>query len=471
MIRIVPVLLLTLIARFGFAQCAGGSLGPAASVVCSGGSKTLTLTGAASTGPFQWQTANSSAGPWTTIGSFGATYNFSGITATKYVRVSSTPTGCGTVLSTTAVISPASTPVVTLTNLTSTNATVNWAPFGTGQYNITWSGAGVGSQSGAQSPFTITGLTPGQSICVNVTLTSISCPGVTTGQACDTTLCAKPYGLTFTSPSNNVGKVSWNPVTGANGYRVFYRPFGTTTWSSVDTTGTSKTLTGLIGNTAYQVRVAALNCPQPGMLGDHSITAVTTILPSSGVCSAVPTATVVSNCMNQLTITLAGGSVATKQVTFRRVYPSYTAGITLNTSSSVLNVTIPTSTQGAIWEVRARDVCAIAGLYSAWSAPDSATALPMCGPVVSPIAFSAVTTSGFTASWINPVCTSPVIGKRIYYKPAAAANYTFQFTSGSTPNAALTGLLPGTLYNVYVRLVYCNGALGPSSAVASVMTL
>jgi hypothetical protein len=66
--------------------------------VCSGGSKSLKLTG--STGSIQWQTASTSAGPWTDIeGATTANFTFENLTTTSFYRAKVSSGACTTVYS------------------------------------------------------------------------------------------------------------------------------------------------------------------------------------------------------------------------------------------------------------------------------------------------------------------------------------------------------------------------------------
>ncbi len=124
----------------------GGQVSPSASVICSGTTRTLTLSNFA--GLLQWQISNDNIN-WNDItGATNSTYTTAALTAKRYYRCIASSSLCFEVSSTTAVVDISTTPIVSFTNVTSTSVTVIWAPFGASQYNISWSGAGTGTASG-----------------------------------------------------------------------------------------------------------------------------------------------------------------------------------------------------------------------------------------------------------------------------------------------------------------------------------
>lgn len=66
-----------------------------------------------------------------------------------------------------------------------------------------------------------------------------------------------PDGLNAMDIGLNNAKVNWNSVFGASAYTFFYRPIGTTEWTSITIANTSIDLTGLAENTQYEYQVQA----------------------------------------------------------------------------------------------------------------------------------------------------------------------------------------------------------------------
>ncbi len=101
------------------------------------------------------------------------------------------------------------------------------------------------------------------------------------------------------------------------------------------------------------------------------------------------------------------------------------------------------------YEFYVRAACTATDLGE-WTLPVLGTTLPTCLTVTG-VTGSAQTTSGFTVSWSDINTPAPVGGWDVEYVPA-----TFPQGSGVTnttpnPTYAITGLLPTTYYDVYVR--------------------
>jgi hypothetical protein len=69
--------------------------------------------------------------------------------------------------------------------------------------------------------------------------------------------CDMPSGFSFSQITGSSANLSWQPVNGATGYEVSYRIINGT-WSTVTTSSTSYTLTGLNPSTSYEAQVRAL---------------------------------------------------------------------------------------------------------------------------------------------------------------------------------------------------------------------
>ncbi|GAB3876954.1 hypothetical protein GCM10028824_35810 [Hymenobacter segetis] len=67
--------------------------------------------------------------------------------------------------------------------------------------------------------------------------------------------CPTPASLAASSLTNTSATVSWAAATGAVSYNLQYRVSGATTWTTVNQTATSKSLTGLTAGTTYQYQV------------------------------------------------------------------------------------------------------------------------------------------------------------------------------------------------------------------------
>lgn len=84
-------------------------------------------------------------------------------------------------------------------------------------------------------------------------LTSDGCTAPSGG-----TTCAIPTGLTSTSISTTGATLSWSAASGAVSYNLEYKTAAATTWILVNNTTTSRAITGLAANTAYNFRVTTV---------------------------------------------------------------------------------------------------------------------------------------------------------------------------------------------------------------------
>jgi hypothetical protein len=366
---------------------------------------------------------------------------------------------------------------VSISNVTSTSALVTWSPYGSGQYNVAWTGAGTGSQSlVTTNNLLISGLTPNANLNVTVTLNTPTCAGTSPGTATTKTLCAKPTGLTLTTitPSvtatNKLIRATWTAVGGATAYRIYYRNMNSnSSWAFVDTTGgTVKTLPVLASpNSTWAVYVAVNNCAaNPTAVGDGSNVSYVTI-PPIGACVA-PTFSAISNCPNQLSITgMSGSPTGNYRVTFRRVFPTFTSSVSYNVSSPNLNISIGSQNSGSVYEVYVQSVCT-GPTFSVNSPVQIVEVKPAC-PALSNAVISAINCYGGTLSW-NPTTCVGVTGYYIYVKKTTATAYS-AYPTGSLNNYRVVNFLtPNTAYNIYAASVSCNGYISPASNILTFTT-
>ncbi|MDW8334401.1 MAG: fibronectin type III domain-containing protein, partial [Bacteroidia bacterium] len=110
-----------------------------------------------------------------------------------------------------------------------------------------------------QTEVNISGLIPGEEYCFQVL--SVCANGEISAPrricvALSNIACGCPTNVTANSGTNSIA-LSWNAVSGATGYRVEYRQTGTATFTTVNVTGTSTTITGL-NCVSYDVRVSSV---------------------------------------------------------------------------------------------------------------------------------------------------------------------------------------------------------------------
>ena len=83
-------------------------------------------------------------------------------------------------------------------------------------------------------------------------LTSLGC------SAPNTTTCSVPSGISSSSVTTNSATISWSPVAGVSSYNLQWKLSTSSTWTTVNTTSTSVSLTGLTTNTTYNFQVQSV---------------------------------------------------------------------------------------------------------------------------------------------------------------------------------------------------------------------
>ncbi len=97
------------------------------------------------------------------------------------------------------------------------------------------------------------------------------------------TNCAAVNGIVEFPITQSAATINWNAVTNAVKYKVQYRVTGTSAWTSVNATSTTKTLSGLTSGTVYNCRIRAV-CSSNGA---WSAISTFTTLSSGGGCTGV----------------------------------------------------------------------------------------------------------------------------------------------------------------------------------------
>jgi hypothetical protein len=115
------------------------------------------------------------------------------------------------------------------------------------------------SGSISTTSYTFTGLTAGTSYDLNVRTICASSSSSKSGWAQTTAMttntCALPLNAAASGVTQTTATISWTGTCNALSYDVQYRKTGVITWTTVNTTATSTTLTGLTANTGYDYRI------------------------------------------------------------------------------------------------------------------------------------------------------------------------------------------------------------------------
>ena len=458
---------------------------PAGTILCPSGlfsTKTLTCTGGSGS-PLQWQESFDGV-TWTSIGCPGAcatgtTYLTSPSLVNKYYRCVSESPLCYDISSNTILLEVSTTPVITIGTKTATTIQTLWTPGGSGNYNVSWNGAGgSGAVTGVTSPYTITGLSAGLQI--NITVSQAS-PGANCFPASATvtnvsTLCAPPAAPTFGTITNTTMVVNNIPASGT--YEVFYKVIGVSpnylSSGCLPLGTTSYTITTPYTGSGLSVYMVACGCAggygQPGPAVVQYLQQV-----PANPCGNIPTFTLASNCANQINVTISGNAPAnTYRIGFRRLTPFPTNIITYPMTGTVLNYTVANTALPQVWEVFAVSSCGAGGSLPYSNATQMQQIVIKGGcPAVQNLILSGVTCHGFTATWNPALCG---------IAPSTYAPLGYQlFTKAGTGNwnsyGSLTNIKSGYIWNsgsviqVYVRANSCNGSFGPASTIQTVTLL
>ncbi|MBO7725982.1 MAG: fibronectin type III domain-containing protein, partial [Thermoguttaceae bacterium] len=103
----------------------------------------------------------------------------------------------------------------------------------------------------------------------------------------DATQLATPTGLDATCAAKNTLNVTWNAVSNASSYTVYYKATTATAWRSSSPATNSVTLRGLVASNAYNIKVVAVGDGTNYTNSEESATI--TRIPSTGVSTVVTT--------------------------------------------------------------------------------------------------------------------------------------------------------------------------------------
>jgi hypothetical protein len=201
--------------------------------------------------------------------------------------------------------------------------------------------------------------------------------------------CNAPTGLSSSAVWENGFTLSWSSAGGASTYDVQTRVQGTGSWTTNNTSSTSKTYTGLSSSTTYEYRVRT-DCSGSnssyGNIGSVTTSAASACSSPSGISSSNYTTSSFDISWTSV------GSANSYDVQLREQGTgSWATNNTNDTSYSFSGLD-----DGAIYEYRVRSKCT--GSNSANSAIHTATTVQICNAPTGVLS-SSVSTSGFTVSW------------------------------------------------------------------------
>ncbi len=244
---------------------------------------------------------------------------------------------------------------VVVSAITHNSATVTWTPDpGGATYIVQYKPVGAATWTG-QIPltyltgtYTIPNLIPATQYIVQVIALCDNVPGPPTEVPFETKCDPEPpTNFTVSAITTTSAVVSWNPVATAV-YVLQYRPVGAATWTTVNVTGTTYTITGLDPYTTYEVQVAS-ECS--GAINPYSTPIVFTTLPT---CEMAPVGLTVTNItMTQAQVDWNAYPGATYVFRWRKVGSSGWTTLNLTTNTYI----ITGLTEETQYEVQVANIC------------------------------------------------------------------------------------------------------------------
>ncbi len=462
-----------------------GAVTPLGSVVCTGGSQVLVALGAA--GLYQWQYSDDNT-IWNNIpGATNTTYSTAAFATPnkRYYRLITLSPNCYDLASNTVTVELFTTPVVTISSVTSTSFIVDWTPAGGGNFSVTIPGAPGSPYLLAMPPLSVSGLAPNTNYAATVTKTSLpACLPNTPGTATAKTLCATAPAPTFGATTNGTTVV--NIPSGGPSYKVFYK-FITlyNNYLSSPTClapGSTYTITSQWSGVPISVYLQACDCPTVGLMGQAGPAVIKYLLPGSSTCASptgplgvglFTTGNVVSDCPNRIKVELGGSPTNNYRVTFQRLLPTFAAANTYPVSySGIMSYTVMNTPLPQVWQVWVVSACGIGGTppYSVMSEVVQVTVKSGCNKIQN-LVLSHPTCHGFTATWNAGDCglpTTNLLGYSAFVK-VGASNWNGYAAPTNVKTGAIWG--SGVTIQVYVRANSCNNSFGPASDIQTITTL
>jgi hypothetical protein len=167
-----------------------------------------------------------------------------------------------------------------------------------------------------------------------------------------TTTCSTPANLAAANITQTGATISWAAVTGATGYSLQYKLSTASAYTTVTSTSTSYTLTGLTAGATYNYQVAT-TCS--GATSAYSITASFTTTAATQTCSAPSNITAASITQTSATISWAA---ATGAASYKVQYKLSTATTYTTVTASTTSYSLTSLTAGAIYNYQVATTCA-----------------------------------------------------------------------------------------------------------------
>lgn len=264
---------------------------------------------------------------------------------------------------------------------------------------------------------------------------------------CSVTVVEKTAAPTLSLSNTTSGlTASWNKISNASYYLMYYRSSNVSSWSGLIATGTSHNVPDVKSGTLYYVQVQSVGAKD--VMGNYSKVKSMTYLSRATITGLS------YNGNNTLTWGKVGGANKYQIARIKKGETSYTYFYTTGTSFTENNATGGTS---YTYQVRAMYQTANNGTaYGAWSVGKSVVTL--VAPTVKLQKYS----SGFKATW-NSI--RGAVKYVVYYKKSTDSGWSS--TETTNLNHTFLNAKKGLTYYVQIRPIG-NGVNGPYSKVTSI---
>ncbi len=315
--------------------------------------------------------------------------------------------------------------------------------------------------SGVTSPKTVTGLTNGVSYAF--ALSAVNSIGESDLSPIDSAIPQGPLGapvISAATVSDGSVTLTWNPVSGATAYNVYYAASAAVSKSDAKIADATspKTITGLSNGAGYAFALSAVNGSN-----ESALSAAATATPQAPpVVPAAPAGTAAT--ANSGSVTVSWNAVA--GATSYRIY--YAPGTTVDkTGASIADTSSPKTVQGlSNGTVYAFAVSAVNAAGESEVSP-VATATPAAPPVPppAPTGVAAGADNGsVTVGW-NAV--TGATSYKVYYAPGTTVDKTGASFIGASSPKSVQGLSNGMIYAFAVCAVNAAGESDLSTVVTA----
>ena len=342
---------------------------------------------------------------------------------------------------TTAAVPACNVPAsLTITAVTSSSATFNWAAVsGAISYGIQYRKIGAANWSTGTSTtpsFSVTGLTASsnyewqvKTVCSAGSSAFTASTTFTTSAAAS---CNVPGGLLASAITTTSATLGWTAVAGAAHYNIQYRKVGTTTWSTGTATVNSFGVTGLTASSNYEFQVQTV-CSS----GTSAFSASGTFTTSAAVNCGVPAG------LSATTITNTGASLSWTAVTGATRYNVQYKASSASNWTTVSGITTTHYSVTALagcstYQFEVQSVCT-----SGISAFSAAAGFTTTGCVVNYCASA----SNSSYEYINKVTLGTI--SNTSGNNGGYGNFTTQSTNLAGGSTATIGLTPGFTGSTY----------------------